>query len=220
MVAGLSSGAALRGSPLTGGYASAKSVIKLIGAYAGSQSERTRSSIRFVAVLPQLTPATDLGRIYTEAYAGPSRRERNAGEQNAAASAAAIGSLGARNSRLRHHPAAVSRQPLGERVQPPLVHGPPAPAAHRSQPSPAPRDHRYSQWPRTTRSVRARDHRHVVIRGRDRRELFVGSCAAPSTWTCTAGAGSYPHSGSAGVLADRRHREFARSRPASWRGVH
>ena len=26
-------------------------------------------NIRFVAVLPQLTPATDLGRIYTDAYA-------------------------------------------------------------------------------------------------------------------------------------------------------
>ena len=69
VVVSLSSGAALRGSPLSGGYAGAKSTIKLISAYAGSESERTGSNIRFVAVLPQLTPATDLGRIYTEAYA-------------------------------------------------------------------------------------------------------------------------------------------------------
>jgi NAD(P)-dependent dehydrogenase (short-subunit alcohol dehydrogenase family) len=41
----LSSGAALRGSPLSGGYAGAK------------------------ALLPQLTPATDLGARYTAAYA-------------------------------------------------------------------------------------------------------------------------------------------------------
>src|SRR5262249_39119174 len=69
VVVSLSSGAALRGSPLSGGYAGAKSTIKLISAYAGSESERSGSKIRFVAVLPQLTPATDLGRIYTEAYA-------------------------------------------------------------------------------------------------------------------------------------------------------
>jgi NAD(P)-dependent dehydrogenase (short-subunit alcohol dehydrogenase family) len=69
VVVSLSSGAALRGSPLSGGYAGAKSTIKLISAYAGSEAERAGSNIRFVAVLPQLTPATDLGRIYTEAYA-------------------------------------------------------------------------------------------------------------------------------------------------------
>jgi NAD(P)-dependent dehydrogenase (short-subunit alcohol dehydrogenase family) len=69
VVVSLSSGAALRGSPLSGGYAGAKSTIKLISAYAGSEAERTGSKVRFVAVLPQLTPATDLGRIYTDAYA-------------------------------------------------------------------------------------------------------------------------------------------------------
>jgi hypothetical protein len=41
----------------------------LMSAYAGSESVRAGSNIRFVAALPQLTPATDLGRIYTDAYA-------------------------------------------------------------------------------------------------------------------------------------------------------
>ena len=70
VVVSLSSGAALRGSPLSGGYAGAKATIRFISAYARSEAERTGSSIRFVALLPQLTPATDLGRIYTEAYSG------------------------------------------------------------------------------------------------------------------------------------------------------
>lgn len=70
VVVSLSSGAALRGSPLSGGYAGAKATIRFINAYARADSERDGAGIRFVSVLPQLTPATDLGRIYTEAYSG------------------------------------------------------------------------------------------------------------------------------------------------------
>jgi NAD(P)-dependent dehydrogenase (short-subunit alcohol dehydrogenase family) len=69
VVISVSSGAALRGSPLSGGYAGAKATIKIISAYAGLDAQRHGSAIRFVAVLPQLTPATDLGRTYTRAYA-------------------------------------------------------------------------------------------------------------------------------------------------------
>ena len=72
VVISLSSGAALRGSPLSGGYAGAKATIKFISSYASSEAERNGSGTRFVAVLPQLTPATDLGRVYTEAYRGSS----------------------------------------------------------------------------------------------------------------------------------------------------
>jgi NADP-dependent 3-hydroxy acid dehydrogenase YdfG len=68
-VVSLSSGAALPGSPMSGGYAGAKSTIKFISSYAGLESERKQLGLRFLAVLPQLTPATDLGRIYTEVYA-------------------------------------------------------------------------------------------------------------------------------------------------------
>jgi NADP-dependent 3-hydroxy acid dehydrogenase YdfG len=70
VVVSLSSGAALRGSPLSGGYAGAKATIRFISAYARSDAEASGSGIRFVALLPQLTPATDLGRIYAEAYSG------------------------------------------------------------------------------------------------------------------------------------------------------
>lgn len=69
VVISMSSGAAVAGSPLSGGYAGAKSMIRLVSSYAGLEASRDGSGIRFVAVLPQLTPATDLGRPYTAAYA-------------------------------------------------------------------------------------------------------------------------------------------------------
>jgi NAD(P)-dependent dehydrogenase (short-subunit alcohol dehydrogenase family) len=69
VVVSLSSGAALGGSPMSGGYAAAKSAIKFISAYAESEARRGGLNIRFVAVLPQLSPATELGRIYAETYA-------------------------------------------------------------------------------------------------------------------------------------------------------
>src|SRR5580693_3827883 len=59
----VSSGAALRGSPLSGGYAGAKATIRFITAYAADESERAELGIRFVSVLPQLTPATTLGSV-------------------------------------------------------------------------------------------------------------------------------------------------------------
>jgi NADP-dependent 3-hydroxy acid dehydrogenase YdfG len=68
-VVSLSSGAALAGSPLSGGYAGAKATVRFISSYAGLESQRKQLGLRFVAVLPQLTPATDLGRVYTGVYA-------------------------------------------------------------------------------------------------------------------------------------------------------
>jgi short-subunit dehydrogenase len=65
----VSSGAAINGSPLSGGYAGAKATVKLIGDYAALESERAELGIEFVSVLPQLTPATDLGAKAVEAYA-------------------------------------------------------------------------------------------------------------------------------------------------------
>ncbi|HEX4219477.1 MAG TPA: SDR family oxidoreductase [Acidimicrobiales bacterium] len=69
VVVSLSSGAALPGSPMSGGYAGAKATITFISSYAGLASRQSGSGIRFLAVLPQLTPATDLGRTYTKVYA-------------------------------------------------------------------------------------------------------------------------------------------------------
>ena len=68
-VIALSSGAALRGSPLSGGYAGAKAAIRWLTGYAAEESVRAGLGIRFVSVLPQLTPATDLGAVYVAAYA-------------------------------------------------------------------------------------------------------------------------------------------------------
>jgi NADP-dependent 3-hydroxy acid dehydrogenase YdfG len=64
----MSSGAALRGSPLSGGYAGAKATIRFIAAYAAAESARNGLGIRFVSVLPQLTPATALGAAAVAAY--------------------------------------------------------------------------------------------------------------------------------------------------------
>jgi NAD(P)-dependent dehydrogenase (short-subunit alcohol dehydrogenase family) len=65
----VSSGAALRGSPLSGGYAGAKATIRFITAYAADESDRAGLGIRFACVLPQLTPATALGAAGAAAYA-------------------------------------------------------------------------------------------------------------------------------------------------------
>jgi NAD(P)-dependent dehydrogenase (short-subunit alcohol dehydrogenase family) len=65
----MSSGAALQGSPVSGGYAGAKATIRFIAAYAADESERAGLGIRFTAVLPQLTPATGLGAAAVAAYA-------------------------------------------------------------------------------------------------------------------------------------------------------
>jgi NAD(P)-dependent dehydrogenase (short-subunit alcohol dehydrogenase family) len=65
----MSSGAALFGSPLSGGYAGAKAAIRFITAYAAEESLRAGLGIRFVSLLPKLTPATDLGAAAAGAYA-------------------------------------------------------------------------------------------------------------------------------------------------------
>ena len=65
----VSSGAALRGSPLSGGYAGAKAAIRFLTAYAADEAERAGLDIRFRCVLPQLTPATALGSAAVAAYA-------------------------------------------------------------------------------------------------------------------------------------------------------
>lgn len=65
----MSSGAALNGSPLSGGYAGAKATVRFITSYAGIEAQRAGLGIRFTAVLPRLTPATDLGAAAVAAYA-------------------------------------------------------------------------------------------------------------------------------------------------------
>jgi NAD(P)-dependent dehydrogenase (short-subunit alcohol dehydrogenase family) len=64
-----SSGAALRGSPVSGGYAGAKATQRFITAYAQDEARRAGLALTFTAVLPTLTPATDLGGFAIRAYA-------------------------------------------------------------------------------------------------------------------------------------------------------
>lgn len=68
-VIAISSGAAIKGSPLSGGYAGAKATVRFIASYAAIESQRAGLGISFVSVLPQLTSATDLGAPYVAAYA-------------------------------------------------------------------------------------------------------------------------------------------------------
>ncbi len=65
----MSSGAALAGSPLSGGYAGAKATIRFITDYAANEAEREGLDIRFISVLPRLTPVTGLGSAAVAAYA-------------------------------------------------------------------------------------------------------------------------------------------------------
>jgi NAD(P)-dependent dehydrogenase (short-subunit alcohol dehydrogenase family) len=68
-VIAFSSGAAVAGSPLSGGYAGAKATIRFIASYAADQAQRDGLGIRFVSLLPQLTPDTELGAAAVAAYA-------------------------------------------------------------------------------------------------------------------------------------------------------
>jgi NAD(P)-dependent dehydrogenase (short-subunit alcohol dehydrogenase family) len=68
-VVAMSSGAAVAGSPLSGGYAGAKATIRFITGYAADESQRAGLDIRFVALLPRLTSATALGSTAAAAYA-------------------------------------------------------------------------------------------------------------------------------------------------------
>jgi NAD(P)-dependent dehydrogenase (short-subunit alcohol dehydrogenase family) len=65
----MSSGAAVMGSPLSGGYAGAKAAQRFIADYAAQESQRSDLGIGISAVLPKLTPATELGLPAVRAYA-------------------------------------------------------------------------------------------------------------------------------------------------------
>lgn len=65
----MSSGAAVAGSPLSGGYAGAKATIRFMAGYADDEARRSGLGIRVVSVLPKLTPATELGLAAVRGYA-------------------------------------------------------------------------------------------------------------------------------------------------------
>jgi NAD(P)-dependent dehydrogenase (short-subunit alcohol dehydrogenase family) len=66
----ISSGAALGGSPMTGGYAGAKRTQMFIANYAQKESNRMNLGVRFLALAPALImPETALGQLTVECYA-------------------------------------------------------------------------------------------------------------------------------------------------------
>jgi NAD(P)-dependent dehydrogenase (short-subunit alcohol dehydrogenase family) len=73
----VSSGAALAGSPLSGGYAGAKATQRLISQYAQEEADHAGLGITFTAVLPRITPLTDLGRPAVRAYAARNRQSED-----------------------------------------------------------------------------------------------------------------------------------------------
>jgi hypothetical protein len=62
----------LAGSPLSGGYAGAKATQRFITGYAQEEAARAGLDITFTAVLPRITPLTELGRPAVLAYAARS----------------------------------------------------------------------------------------------------------------------------------------------------
>jgi NAD(P)-dependent dehydrogenase (short-subunit alcohol dehydrogenase family) len=69
VVVAMSSGAAINGSPISGGYAGAKATIRFLTGYAAEESQRAGLGIRFTALLPGLTPGTDLSDAAVAGYA-------------------------------------------------------------------------------------------------------------------------------------------------------
>jgi NAD(P)-dependent dehydrogenase (short-subunit alcohol dehydrogenase family) len=64
----VSSGAAVFGSPASGGYAGAKATQRFIAAYAAEESHRAGLGITVTAVLPVMTPFGDVGKAGIRAY--------------------------------------------------------------------------------------------------------------------------------------------------------
>lgn len=69
VVVSISSGAALFGSPLSGGYAAANAAIRHVRAAAADESERAGLGLRFVTLFPQMTPLGGVGAAGVAGYA-------------------------------------------------------------------------------------------------------------------------------------------------------
>ncbi len=65
----VSSGAAVQGSPVSGGYAAAKRAQWFLASYAATESERAKLGLRIHCLLPNLNGSTELGRAAIRAYA-------------------------------------------------------------------------------------------------------------------------------------------------------
>lgn len=65
----IASGAALAGSPNSGGYAGAKKTQLFVASYSQKESDRLGLGLRFRALAPRILPETDLGRHVVAGYA-------------------------------------------------------------------------------------------------------------------------------------------------------
>jgi len=68
----VSSGAAINGSPASGGYAGSKATQRFITEYAHEESHRAGLDITVTAVMPRMTPLGDVGKRGVRAYAARS----------------------------------------------------------------------------------------------------------------------------------------------------
>lgn len=64
----ISSGAALGGSPISGGYAGAKRTQMFIANYAQKESDRLGLGLQFMTLAPRIMPDSDLGRYAVAGY--------------------------------------------------------------------------------------------------------------------------------------------------------
>src|SRR5882757_4634243 len=74
----MSSGAAINGSPASGGYAGSKATQRFIAQYAQDESRRAGLGITVTAVMPRMTPLGDVGRRGVRAYAARSGQTEDA----------------------------------------------------------------------------------------------------------------------------------------------
>jgi NAD(P)-dependent dehydrogenase (short-subunit alcohol dehydrogenase family) len=74
----MSSGAAINGSPASGGYAGSKATQRFIADYAQEESRRAGLDITVTAVMPRMTPFGDVGRSGIRAYAARSGQTEEA----------------------------------------------------------------------------------------------------------------------------------------------
>ncbi|MFI9152864.1 SDR family oxidoreductase [Streptomyces sp. NPDC053367] len=77
VVVSMSSGAALAGSPLSGGYASAKAAVRYLNGYAADVAQRAGLGIRFHTLLPNMTPAGGVGSAAIDGYAASQGVDRD-----------------------------------------------------------------------------------------------------------------------------------------------
>jgi NAD(P)-dependent dehydrogenase (short-subunit alcohol dehydrogenase family) len=74
----VSSGAAINGSPASGGYAGSKATQRFIAGYAQAESRRAGLEMTVTAVLPRMTPFGEVGRRGVRAYAARSGQTEEA----------------------------------------------------------------------------------------------------------------------------------------------